>query len=42
MNWDQADINTIVAVIQVYSLSANRKLKEEGVEFRSHIDGSKL
>lgn len=26
---------------QVYSLSGTRKLKEEGVEFRSHIDGSK-
>lgn len=26
---------------QVFSLSANRKLKEEGVYFRSHIDGSK-
>jgi queuine tRNA-ribosyltransferase len=26
---------------QVYSLSANRKMKEEGAEFRSHIDGSK-
>lgn len=26
---------------QVFSLSANRKLKEEGACFRSHIDGSK-
>lgn len=26
---------------QVFSLSSNRKLKEEGVWFRSHIDGSK-
>lgn len=26
---------------QVFSLSDNRKLKEEGVTFRSHIDGSK-
>lgn len=26
---------------QVFSLSGIRKLKEEGVEFRSHIDGSK-
>src|SRR5690606_10718549 len=25
---------------QVYSLGKNRKIKEEGVEFRSHIDGS--
>jgi tRNA-guanine transglycosylase, queuosine-34-forming len=26
---------------QVFSLSENRKLREEGAEFRSHIDGSK-
>lgn len=26
---------------QVFSLSGNRKLKEEGAHFRSHIDGSK-
>ncbi|CDS91787.1 tRNA-guanine transglycosylase [Sphingobacterium sp. PM2-P1-29] len=26
---------------QVYSLSDNRKIREEGVTFRSHIDGSK-
>ncbi|MDR3262383.1 MAG: tRNA guanosine(34) transglycosylase Tgt [Tannerella sp.] len=26
---------------QVFSLAANRKLSEEGAEFRSHIDGSK-
>ncbi|HPE35049.1 MAG TPA: tRNA guanosine(34) transglycosylase Tgt [Bacteroidales bacterium] len=26
---------------QVFSLSAQRKIKEEGVHFRSHIDGSK-
>ncbi len=26
---------------QVYSLSGRRKIKEEGVTFRSHIDGSK-
>lgn len=26
---------------QVYSLSENRKIREEGVTFRSHIDGSK-
>ena len=25
---------------QVYSLSSNRKIKEEGVKFKSHIDGS--
>ncbi|QGW29146.1 tRNA guanosine(34) transglycosylase Tgt [Phnomibacter ginsenosidimutans] len=27
---------------QVFSLAAQRKIKEEGVTFRSHIDGSKL
>ena len=27
---------------QVFSLTGIRKMKEEGVEFRSHIDGSKL
>ena len=26
---------------QVYSLGANRKIKEEGVQFQSHIDGSR-
>jgi tRNA-guanine family transglycosylase len=26
---------------QVFSLAGNRKLTEEGAEFRSHIDGSK-
>jgi queuine tRNA-ribosyltransferase len=26
---------------QVYSLSANRKIKDEGVTFKSHIDGSR-
>lgn len=26
---------------QVYSLADSRKIKEEGVEFRSHVDGSK-
>jgi queuine tRNA-ribosyltransferase len=26
---------------QVYSLAANRKIKQEGVAFKSHIDGSK-
>lgn len=26
---------------QVFSLAANRKIKEEGVTFQSHIDGSK-
>ncbi len=41
INWDRP-ILTDSGGYQVYSLSANRKLKEEGVEFRSHIDGSKL
>ena len=41
MNWDRP-ILTDSGGYQVYSLSANRKLKEDGVEFRSHIDGSKL
>ena len=41
MNWDRP-ILTDSGGYQVYSLSNNRKLKEEGVEFRSHIDGSKL
>ena len=26
---------------QVYSLASNRKITEEGVQFKSHIDGSK-
>ena len=41
INWDRP-ILTDSGGYQVYSLSANRKLKEDGVEFRSHIDGSKL
>lgn len=41
MNWPKS-ILTDSGGYQVYSLSANRKLKEEGVEFRSHIDGRKL
>ena len=39
MNWDR-NILTYSGGYQVYSLSANRKIKEEGVKFRSHIDGS--
>ena len=39
MNWDRA-ILTDSGGYQVYSLSANRKIKEEGVKFKSHIDGS--
>jgi len=38
--WDRP-ILTDSGGYQVYSLSANRKMKEEGAEFRSHIDGSK-
>ena len=39
MNWNQP-ILTDSGGYQVYSLSANRKIKEEGVKFKSHIDGS--
>ena len=39
MNWD-LPILTDSGGYQVYSLSANRKIKEEGVKFKSHIDGS--
>ncbi|KGO84630.1 queuine tRNA-ribosyltransferase [Flavobacterium rivuli WB 3.3-2 = DSM 21788] len=39
MNWDRS-ILTDSGGYQVYSLSANRKIKEEGVKFKSHIDGS--
>ena len=39
MNWDR-NILTDSGVYQVYSLSNNRKINEEGVEFKSHIDGS--
>ncbi len=38
--WDKP-ILTDSGGYQVFSLSANRKLKEEGAHFRSHIDGSK-
>jgi len=38
--WDKP-ILTDSGGYQVYSLSAQRKLKEEGAHFRSHIDGSK-
>ena len=37
MNWDR-NILTDSGGYQVYSLSANRKIKEEGVKFKSHID----
>ncbi len=39
MNWDR-NILTDSGGYQVYSLSATRKIKEEGVKFKSHIDGS--
>ena len=39
MNWDR-NILTDSGGYQVYSLSQNRKIKEEGVRFKSHIDGS--
>lgn len=40
MNWHRP-ILTDSGGFQVFSLGAIRKIKEEGVEFRSHIDGSK-
>lgn len=40
MNWDRP-ILTDSGGYQVFSLAANRKIKEEGVVFQSHIDGSK-
>ena len=39
INWDRP-ILTDSGGYQVYSLSDSRKIKEEGVNFRSHIDGS--
>lgn len=39
-SWDRP-ILTDSGGFQVFSLAANRKLHEEGVWFRSHIDGSK-
>lgn len=39
MNWD-GPILTDSGGFQVYSLSGTRKIKEEGVKFQSHIDGS--
>ena len=39
MNWDR-NILTDSGGYQVYSLSSNRKITEEGVQFKSHIDGS--
>jgi queuine tRNA-ribosyltransferase len=40
IGWDRAML-TDSGGYQVYSLAANRKIKEEGVHFKSHIDGSK-
>lgn len=40
MNWDRP-ILTDSGGFQVYSLSELRKLKKDGVEFKSHLDGSK-
>ena len=39
MNW-QKPILTDSGGYQVYSLSSLRKLKDDGVEFKSHLDGS--
>ncbi|MGL5149522.1 MAG: tRNA guanosine(34) transglycosylase Tgt [Clostridium sp.] len=41
MNWDRP-ILTDSGGFQVFSLSAMRKIKEEGVYFNSHIDGKKI
>jgi len=41
MNWDKP-ILTDSGGYQVYSLSGTRKIKEEGVHFKSHIDGRRL
>jgi len=40
MNWDRP-ILTDSGGYQVFSLSDNRELSEEGAEFKSHLDGSK-
>ena len=40
MNWDRA-ILTDSGGFQVFSLGPLRKITEEGVEFKSHLDGSK-
>ena len=39
MDWDRV-ILTDSGGFQVFSLSRLRKISEEGVKFRSHIDGS--
>jgi len=40
MNWDGA-ILTDSGGFQIYSLSEFRKINDDGVEFKSHLDGSK-
>lgn len=40
MGWDRA-ITTDSGGFQIFSLAELRKIKEEGVEFQSHIDGTK-
>lgn len=40
MNWDKP-ILTDSGGFQIYSLSGLRKISEDGVEFRSHLDGSR-
>lgn len=40
MNWNK-NILTDSGGFQIFSLGALRKISEEGVEFRSHLDGSK-
>jgi queuine tRNA-ribosyltransferase len=40
MNWDRP-ILTDSGGFQVFSLSGNRKINEEGVMFQSHVDGSR-
>ncbi len=40
MNWDRS-ILTDSGGFQVYSLAVLRKLSDEGVEFQSHLDGSR-
>ena len=39
MNWDRAVLSDSGG-FQVFSLASIRKVREEGVDFRSHIDGS--
>ena len=39
MNWDR-NLLSDSGGYQVYSLAANRKIEEDGVRFKSHINGS--